>query len=136
MILIRTSVESEPLAVDDSSIKLERTANQNRQSKDDNMMEKMIHPTTQNKDDKKIEHKTGLMRKISNTDSMESRMSQTGNKFDFKEKTTAFAPLATIKRNKDQLTSLALMRKKRNPGCMRQCLLLRLLHPSQCHFIC
>lgn len=27
-------------------------------------------------------------------------------------------------------------RNKRNPGCMRQCLLLRLLHPSQCHFIC
>jgi hypothetical protein len=33
-------------------------------------------------------------------------------------------------------TTLRLGRSKRNPGCMRQCLLLRLLHPSQCHFIC
>jgi hypothetical protein len=32
--------------------------------------------------------------------------------------------------------TLRLGRSKRNPGCMRQCLLLRLLHPSQCHFIC
>ncbi len=37
---------------------------------------------------------------------------------------------------KNKRTTLRLGRNKRNPGCMRQCLLLRLLHPSQCHFIC
>jgi hypothetical protein len=37
---------------------------------------------------------------------------------------------------KNKRTTLRLGRSKRNPGCMRQCLLLRLLHPSQCHFIC
>jgi hypothetical protein len=37
---------------------------------------------------------------------------------------------------KKERTTLRLGRSKRNPGCMRQCLLLRLLHPSQCHFIC
>jgi hypothetical protein len=37
---------------------------------------------------------------------------------------------------RNKRTTLRLGRSKRNPGCMRQCLLLRLLHPSQCHFIC
>merc|ERR1711874_174324 len=27
-------------------------------------------------------------------------------------------------------------RNKRNPGCMRKCLKMRVLHPAQCHYLC
>ena len=31
---------------------------------------------------------------------------------------------------------LAVMRKKRNPGCVKKCLLSGTLHPAQCHYLC
>ena len=30
----------------------------------------------------------------------------------------------------------SLRRKKRNPGCMKKCLRMRVLHPAQCHYLC
>ena len=30
----------------------------------------------------------------------------------------------------------SLSRKKRNPGCMKKCLRMRVLHPAQCHYLC
>ena len=99
---------------------------------DDKYAQITTFPLMQNNDDIKEDMKTFQMRQ-KNDDNTDERMQ---NKVKGQEEKTMFP----FRQNNDDIkrvmTTFAERRKKRNPGCMRQCLLLRLLHPSQCHFIC
>ena len=36
----------------------------------------------------------------------------------------------------EAVPSSGMARNKRNPGCMKKCLRMRVLHPAQCHYLC